>query len=115
MEYEFSHTENETIAKAATWGKLLGIVMFVQAGLTLISDFNVIGAGINVTIGIFYLLGGVALRKVVETEGRDVALLMHALHKLGNAFLTRILVMAIAMALLLSVGVIVALVFAVSY
>lgn len=114
MQYEFSPTENATIGKAAVWARVLGIVMFVQAAVNLLSDFNVIGAGINVVVGIFYLLGGLALKQVVDTSGRDVTLMIGALRKLGNAFLTRIIVMLIGVGLLITVGAILALVVAAS-
>lgn len=106
-EYEFSEAENGIIGKAGLWATILAIVMFVEAGVELLSNQNFISAGIYVTIGIFYLLGGKALKGVVNTEGSDVTLMMSALNKLGTAFLIRIIVTAIAGGIIILVGAIV--------
>ncbi|MFO8072663.1 MAG: hypothetical protein R6V85_12395 [Polyangia bacterium] len=105
-EHEFGPEEDAVISKAAFWARALGAVMFVQAAFDLLSSFNLLGAGISIAIGIFFFLGGGSLRKVVDTSGQDVSLMMTALHKIGNAFLTRIIVTSIAVGL----GLIVALV-----
>jgi len=105
-QYEFSARDNETIGKAGLWAFILGILFFVQAGFALVPDFNFVAAGVDVTIGIFYLLGGRALKAVVATEGRDVTFMLSALSKMGNAFLVRIIVMSIVLALIVTVGVI---------
>jgi hypothetical protein len=103
-EYEFKESENRIIGKTALWSKILAIVMFVEAGVEILNNFNVVSAGIYVVIGIFYLLGGKALKAVVDTEGSDVTLMMSALNKLGTAFLIRIIVTAIAAGLILIIG-----------
>ena len=102
-EYEFTEPENRIIAKTALWSKILAIVMFVEAGVEILNSMNVVSAGIYVTVGVFYLLGGKALKNVVDTQGNDVTLMMSALKKLGIAFLIRIIVTAITAAILITI------------
>lgn len=109
-QYEFNEMENRTIAKVGLWAMVLGVVYFADAALSLVPDFNVIGAGISVTIGIFYLLGGRAFRTVVNTEGSDVTHMLSALSKVGIAFLVRIILMLILGGVLVTVGIIAGLV-----
>jgi hypothetical protein len=101
-EYEFTESENRVIGKAGLWALVLAIVMFVEAGAELINSFNFLIVGVYVTIGLFYLLGGKALKAVVNTQGRDVSLMMSALKKLRIAFTIRVIVTAIAAAVLLT-------------
>ena len=109
-QYEFKEAENRIIQKAGLWAMLLAIAMFVQATANLLGSQNVLAAAVDAVVGVFYLLGALALRKVVATQGNDVALMLSALKKLGVAFMIRSIVMLIAAALVVTVGIIVLLV-----
>lgn len=111
-QYEFSAMENRTIGKVGLWALVLGIVYFVDGAVSLFPDFNVVAAGLSVTIGIFYFLGGRAFKKVVDTEGSDVTFMLSALSKVGIAFMVRFILMMIAAGVLVTVGIIVGLVVA---
>jgi len=114
-EYEFTDSENRVIGKAGLWALILGIVMFVQAGVELLNSQNIVLVGVYVTVGIFYLLSGKSLKAVVNTQGSDVSLMMSALKKLRVALLIRVIVTAITAAVILTViGVVVAVVAAAS-
>lgn len=113
-QYEFNEMENRTIAKVGLWAMVLGIVYFVDGALSLFPDFNVVAAGISVTVGVFYLLGGRAFRAVVNTEGRDVTFMLSALSKVGIAFLVRTILMLVVGGILVTVGIVVGLVAAAS-
>jgi hypothetical protein len=94
-QYEFQPHENAVLAKLATWAKFLAIVLYVQAVGALVGR-NVLGAGIDLAIGLSFWGGAKSLQAVVETQGNDVTHLMTALDKLSTVFTFRIVLMAIA-------------------
>jgi hypothetical protein len=106
-EYEFSDTENRVIGKCGLWATILAIVMFVEAGVELINSQNILLVAAYVVTGVFYLLGGKALKGVVKTQGSDVSLMMSALKKLRVAFTIRVIVTAITAALILTILIVV--------
>ncbi len=110
-EYEFTTLENQTVDKAATWTKILAIVMIIDGGLALFGC-NIIGAAIKIAIGVYFLNAAKALKAVVDTEGSDVTNMMTALDKIGSAFIVRIWVMVIGVCLMLVLGMIAIAVFA---
>jgi hypothetical protein len=101
--YEFTDVENRVIARAAFWARALGIALLVTAGLGLL-NLNVIGAIINGAVGLFMLAGGASLDAVVKTQGNDVAHMMTALGKLGNAFQIRVVVLTVGLMLVLGLS-----------
>ena len=98
--YEFSARENQTIEKVALWTKVLAIVLFVEALLSLV-QVNILGALVNAGMGVLFLQSGQALSKVVTSQGSDLLHMMNALKNLSLVFLIRIIVMAIVGVLLL--------------
>jgi hypothetical protein len=106
-EYEFTEPENRVIGKCGLWATILAIVMFVEAGLELINSQNVLLVAAYVVTGVFYLLGGKALKGVVNTQGSDVTLMMSALKKLRIAFTIRVIVTAITAAIILTLLIVV--------
>jgi hypothetical protein len=90
--YEFGETENRVIAAAATWTLILGIITILQAVGNLFGEkSNFINAGLNATIGAFMIGSSMAFRKVVNTQGNDVAHLIEALDKFSTVLIIRII------------------------
>jgi len=102
-DYEFSQKENVIIDDVGRWSKILGIVMIVSGGLSAISC-NVIGAGIDITVGVLLIQAAGAFQFVVSRQDYDVPAMMRALDKLGTTFFVRSLVVLIAVGLLLLIG-----------
>jgi hypothetical protein len=102
--YEFSPHENQTVDKLALWSKALGIVLFVQAAFALF-QVNILNVLINLVMGLMFFQGGLALSKVVSSQGNDLMHMMDALNKLGIAFLIRIILMALVGVILLCLGI----------
>jgi hypothetical protein len=98
--YEFSPTENETIEKVGSWSKILGIIGFVHAGLSLIQG-NIMGAGIEFAIAMMFFQAGGAFERVVQTQGDDMRLMMEALEKLGQVFTIRLVLFAIMVVIMI--------------
>lgn len=102
--YEFTTEENRVIARTALWSSVLGGALCVQAMLKLV-DFaeNPIGTLVTIVISLIiggsFLYGGASLRKVVDTEGLDIAHLMEALRQLTRAFTIRIVLVLIMVVL----------------
>lgn len=97
-DYEFDETQNQTIASAALWARILGIVMIVVGVLSLV-NCNVITLIINLIVGVNLLGGGSSLSMVVKTQGNDIAHMMQAIGKLGSAFKTRVIATLIGLVL----------------
>lgn len=126
--YEFNEIENRTIASAARWAKLWGVISLVSGILLLILGILMvavvgammaasaasgssgalkpgmivaIGAGlipsslVSIIGGIFYLSSGSSLRRVVDTQGNDVQLLMNAMRSLSRAFMIEAIAMMV--------------------
>lgn len=103
LPYEFSPKENQTIGRTATWAKAVAILFFVQVVFSAI-DVNVIGAAIDLAIGLAFWKGASALRMVVETHGADVTHMMEGLQQLSSAFTVRLVIVGIAAVILVLVG-----------
>jgi hypothetical protein len=88
-QYEFTAPQNDTIAGVARWAKALAIIMFVQAGGAVLGG-NLLGAMIDLCLGILLWGGGTSLGAVVTTQGNDVRHLMQALEKLSTLFGIRV-------------------------
>lgn len=97
-DYEFDESQNATIASAALWARVLGIVMIV-VGVASMLNCNVITLIINLIVGINLLGGGSSLSMVVSSQGNDIAHMMQAIGKLGTAFKTRVIATLIALVL----------------
>ena len=109
-QYEFTKEENEVLDDLAVWAGGLGIVKFVQAGLGLIGR-NVLGAAMELAVGLSLMGARKALRSAVQTQGNDIDHLMVTIDKLSTVFLLRLILMLVIAAILgLAVGVIVLLV-----
>ncbi len=110
-EYEFTHLENQTVEKTASWAKILAIVLFVDGGLSVVGQ-DIVGAVVSIIVGLMFYNAAKHLKLVVDTEGNDVTNLMSALKKVNTAFTIRIVLMALAAGVLLIAGVILGLVLA---
>jgi hypothetical protein len=106
-DYEFDAAQNAVIGSAATWAKVLGVVLIVVGAAALL-NCNIISFGLNLAVGIFFIGGGSSLSAVVNTQGNDIGNMMQALSKLGTAFKIRVIVTLVAVTLLVVVGGIVA-------
>ena len=93
--YEFSKTENSTIARAAKWAKALAIMFFITTAVQAV-NLNILGIVVDLAIGISFWKGASFLDKVVTTEGDDVPNMLDALDQLQTAFMIRIVVTGIA-------------------
>ena len=100
-EYEFDARENEVVGSAASWARVLAVVLFVNAALSLF-NCNPFSATLNAVVGSYFLGGAKSLTAVVTTEGNDVANMMQALTKLGAAFKVRVIVTVVALVLILA-------------
>jgi len=106
LDYEFTQRENKTIQKAASWAKILAIVIFIQAGLSAIQQLAalnicgvIVGVGVALAVGISFFQAGKSLQAVVDTEGSDIGHMMTALERLGTAFMIRIVLVCVAIGL----------------
>jgi len=98
-DYEFDDAQNATIASAALWARVLGVVMIV-VGVASLLNCNVITLIINLIVGVNLLGGGSSLSMVVSTQGNDIAHMMQAIGKLGSAFKTRVIATLIGLVLI---------------
>jgi hypothetical protein len=122
-QYEFSAAENQTIAKTASLAKVWGVFALIIGALLLIAtgvglaftvdiawDMGVEEAVVtgviaamlplaivNLVIGGLYIASGSSLRKVVDTAGNDVTLMLNGLNRLANAFMIEAIVSVIAL------------------
>ena len=131
-QYEFSEVENFTIAKTAkmakVWGVfaiLIGVLMVIATvvGLAFATDIawemgidpaTITGfiaailplAIVNLVIGWLYIASGSSLKKVVDTAGNDVTLMLNGLNRLGNAFMIEAIVTVAALIIGVIAGVV---------
>jgi hypothetical protein len=98
-DYEFDDAQNATIASAALWARVLGIVMLV-VGVASLLNCNVITLIIDLVVGINLLGGASSLSMVVNTQGNDVAHMMQAIGKLGTAFKVRVIATLVGLVLI---------------
>ncbi len=108
--YEFSDRENQTIAKAAKWARLLAIASFVMVAIHLGFAFEDpgrlefssltllifdLGAGLVAALtylvaGALFLVTAAAFQRVVDTQGSDLLNMRKALDTLHRIFVLRI-------------------------
>jgi hypothetical protein len=101
--FAFAPEDREKIVKAGQGARLMGIVLFVEAGLSLVNA-NIVGAAVSGVPGMFFFNGGNALKKLEFEDGHDIAHLMEGYDKLGTMFLIRLIFVAVMMAILCAAG-----------
>lgn len=103
--YEFSKTENATIARTSKWAKALAIMFFITTAVQVV-NLNILGILVDLAIGVTFWKGANLLDAVVTTEDDDVPNMIGALEQLQTAFTIRIIITAVAAAigLVVSVG-----------
>ena len=97
--YEFDQFQNQVIAQAAFWARLLGIFLIITGAVALL-NCNVISFALDLAVGLAFLGGATAFNAVVNTQGNDIMHLMTALDKIGRAFKIRVIVTFIAVGLM---------------
>ncbi len=102
--YEFSATENATIARIARWAKALAVMFFIDLVVQVI-DLNILGILVDLAVGLTFWRGATMFGSVVSTEGEDVPTMLAALEQMQTAFTLRIIVTLIATVIALLVGV----------
>lgn len=112
-EYEFSEVENVVVGRlgrrAQAWGAIsaVGGVLCVLAALLTVTMgasgprtlFFLFAALPQLSVGLSFLGSGRALLAVVETQGRDVRLLMEALRAMTAALRIQIVITVVFVAL----------------
>lgn len=98
--YEFNALENSIIDKTARRAKLWGTISLVVGVLQVLSSCAAVAnpglasqfpsGVIAIVVGIAFMGVGTSLKNVVQTQGNDVGHMMHAMEKLGNAFMVQI-------------------------
>ena len=103
-EYEFAPGENLVIGDCGNRARIFGILCSVTGAVQILAALVAV-AGIvpsnvalflapsgafNLVIGIFLTRAGTALTDVVNTQGRDVTLLLRALTAFSKAFMVQI-------------------------
>lgn len=89
--YEFTTEENQLISKLAQMMRIVGILFLVSGILTIVlsvSKLDLISIGYGAAlavIGYSLLTAATSFKQIVQTEGNDIANLMHALRMLYNA------------------------------
>jgi len=122
-QYEFSAIENLTIAKTAkiskVWGVfalLIGVLVLIAIAVAMafardiawemgVEPTMIMGviaglsplALVDLVIGGLYIASGGSLRKVVDTRGNDVTLMLSGLNRLANAFMIEAIVTVVAL------------------
>jgi len=111
MIYEFSELENKTISRCASWVTALGIITLVHGTLKVVAAIQLFFADNNtvltegikaayyLAVGVAFFLGGLALKRVVDTEGDDVPHMMNALRSVDRAFTFRIIAVVVMVGL----------------
>jgi hypothetical protein len=113
--YEFGPFENDTIESVAKFARWWGILSLVGGALLVLFAIGMAGVGamhavlpessaaqagslgaisavvgmqalVFLSVGVFYLKSGGALRSVVDTQGNDIELLMNAMRTMKRAF-----------------------------
>jgi hypothetical protein len=104
--YEFGPEEDRLIGATALWARILGIVLIV-AGAAALFSCNVLSTALNVTVGVFLLMGASSFYNVVNTQGNDIGNVLMALSRIGTAFKVRVIATIVfAVLVVLLVGVI---------
>lgn len=98
--YEFNEAENQTIASAALWSRILGIVLIV-IGTFALFNCNIIDFALKLVVGIFMITGGSSLAMVVKSQGTDIPHMMGAMQKLGTAFKIRVIATIVGLVIVL--------------
>jgi hypothetical protein len=94
LAYEFSAAQNGIIKDVASWLMLLGVFSLVgAAGKFIGRQSNVLGAVLDIVVGCLMILSSSAFKRIVTTEGKDVANLMEALTKFNTVLIIRIVVL----------------------
>lgn len=103
--YEFSKTENATIARTSKWAKALAVMFFITTAVQVV-NLNILGILVDLAIGVTFWKGANLLDAVVTTEDDDLPNMIGALEQLQTAFTIRIIITAVAAAigLVVSVG-----------
>jgi hypothetical protein len=122
-QYEFSEVENFTIARTAKMAKVWGVFALLIGVLTVVAIVVALAfsmdiawemgvdptyvtgfiaallplAIVNLVIGWLYIASGNSLRKVVDTAGNDVTLMLSGLNRLANAFMIEAIVTVVAL------------------
>jgi len=118
-EYEFAPGENLVIGDCGNRARIFGILCSITGAVQLIAvASSVLGivpsnvafflapsGAFNLLLGIFLAHAGTALTDVVNTQGRDVTLLLHALTAFSRAFFVQIVA---ALVFLIWVGIAIA-------
>ncbi len=104
--FSFSADDRAIILKAGRGSKLMGIILFVEAGLNLLNGFNVVGAGLAGVPGLFFFQAGQAIQRMEMDDSNDVTHLMESYDKLGTMFLLRLILVCL-MFLFLTIGMLV--------
>jgi len=94
-QHEFTREENEILAELATWSGALGTLKMFQTGLGLLGG-NVLGALVELAVGLSLFGGRKALRSAVDTAGNDIDHLMVAVDKLATVFQLRLILSLLA-------------------
>jgi hypothetical protein len=117
-QYEFNDMENQIIDKTAARAKLWGWISAVIGALQLFGgtcgSLANAGMAVYVPYGIVMLIVGItfigvgnSLRMVVQTQGNDIAHMMQALQKLGNAFFIQAIAFIVMVVLVAVISVLV--------
>jgi hypothetical protein len=97
-EYEFTEAQNKQLRQLAGSMRFVGIVMSLLGGTALVMGaisivFGKIAGAAELVNGAFYLLVGLltltaagAFKKIVDTAGHDISLLMEAIGSLKKLF-----------------------------
>jgi len=92
MNYEFNDQENQVFFSASSSMKTVGILLLISALLGLIpalgkaSVSDIVSGAVNVIVAVFLLRAAGSFRKIVLTEGDDIAHAMVALRALRGYF-----------------------------
>jgi hypothetical protein len=101
--YEFTPAQDEIIASMArwtgifSWFALISGTLMAFAGLLQLpaGALNVVGGSVYLFIGMWFRGAAKSLRKVVDTEGDDIAHLMSALENLRSAFMAMVVIVGV--------------------
>ena len=92
MSYEFNDLENRIFLKASFWMKFVGFVLGLLGGLGLVVAIMQENTGqiasnvVSLVTSGFLIMAGMAFKKIVVSEGDDMAHTMDALRSLRGYF-----------------------------
>jgi NADH:ubiquinone oxidoreductase subunit 6 (subunit J) len=105
--YEFNDQQNGIIKECSTWLIVVAVGMFIDAaGKMMGAQRSIVGAIITIVVGVLMVMSATSFKKVVDTQGNDVAHLMEALDKFGNVMLVRSILAILAFVGILLIAVI---------